>query len=54
MPVLLEAVVGLVSRDDEDGAGIRPSVLGGLLTSTLLNLFVVPALYLRFGGTRTS
>jgi Cu/Ag efflux pump CusA len=24
-------------------------ILGGLLTSTLLNLFVVPALYLRFG-----
>jgi Cu/Ag efflux pump CusA len=27
-------------------------VLGGLATSTLLNLFVVPSLYLRFGGTR--
>ncbi len=27
-------------------------VLGGLVTSTLLNLFVVPSLYLRFGGTR--
>jgi Cu/Ag efflux pump CusA len=25
-------------------------VLGGLVTSTLLNLFVVPSLYLRFGG----
>jgi Cu/Ag efflux pump CusA len=24
-------------------------VLGGLVTSTLLNLFVVPSLYLRFG-----
>ncbi len=24
-------------------------ILGGLVTSTLLNLFVVPALYLRFG-----
>jgi Cu/Ag efflux pump CusA len=24
-------------------------VIGGLFTSTLLNLFVVPALYLRFG-----
>jgi hypothetical protein len=24
-------------------------ILGGLATSTLLNLFVVPALYLRFG-----
>jgi Cu/Ag efflux pump CusA len=25
-------------------------IIGGLLTSTLLNLFVVPSLYLRFGG----
>jgi Cu/Ag efflux pump CusA len=25
-------------------------VLGGLVTSTLLNLFVVPSLYLRFGA----
>ena len=24
-------------------------ILGGLVTSTLLNLFVVPALYLRYG-----
>jgi Cu/Ag efflux pump CusA len=24
-------------------------ILGGLLTSTLLNLFIVPALYLRYG-----
>ncbi|MGE5801772.1 MAG: efflux RND transporter permease subunit [Gemmatimonadota bacterium] len=27
-------------------------ILGGLVTSTLLNLFVVPSLYLRFGRTR--
>jgi Cu/Ag efflux pump CusA len=27
-------------------------ILGGLVTSTLLNLFVVPALYLRFGRSR--
>jgi len=27
-------------------------VLGGLITSTLLNLFVVPSLYLRFGSSR--
>jgi len=27
-------------------------ILGGLVTSTLLNLFVLPALYLRFGATR--
>jgi len=25
-------------------------ILGGLVTSTLLNLFVVPTLYLRFGA----
>jgi Cu/Ag efflux pump CusA len=27
-------------------------ILGGLVTSTLLNLFVVPSLYLRFGSSR--
>ncbi|MFC5994850.1 efflux RND transporter permease subunit [Pseudonocardia hispaniensis] len=27
-------------------------ILGGLVTSTLLNLFVVPSLYLRFGGRK--
>jgi Cu/Ag efflux pump CusA len=27
-------------------------ILGGLVTSTLLNLFVVPSLYLRFGKGR--
>jgi CzcA family heavy metal efflux pump len=27
-------------------------ILGGLVSSTLLNLFVVPSLYLRFGGPR--
>ncbi len=27
-------------------------ILGGLVTSTLLNLFVVPSLYLRFGKAR--
>jgi Cu/Ag efflux pump CusA len=26
-------------------------ILGGLTTSTLLNLFIVPALYLRYGRT---
>ena len=25
-------------------------ILGGLVTSTLLNLFVIPSLYLRFGN----
>jgi Cu/Ag efflux pump CusA len=27
-------------------------ILGGLVTSTLLNLFVTPSLYLRFGKPR--
>ena len=27
-------------------------ILGGLVTSTVLNLFVIPALYLRFGRSR--
>jgi Cu/Ag efflux pump CusA len=26
-------------------------ILGGLVTSTLLNLFVIPAVYLRFGSS---
>jgi Cu/Ag efflux pump CusA len=30
-------------------------ILGGLVTATLLNLFIVPSLYLRFGrGTTTA
>ena len=29
-------------------------ILGGLVTSTLLNLFVVPSLYLRFGKGRAA
>ena len=27
-------------------------ILGGLVTSTLVNLFALPALYLRFGASR--
>ena len=27
-------------------------ILGGLVTATLINLFVLPALYLRFGKSR--
>ena len=29
-------------------------ILGGLVTSTLVNLLIVPALYLRFGKSRNS
>jgi Cu/Ag efflux pump CusA len=28
------------------------TILGGLVTATLLNLFVLPSLYLRFGKSR--
>ena len=27
-------------------------ILGGLFTSTLLNLFLMPTIYLRFGASR--
>ena len=29
-------------------------IVGGLITSTLLNLFIVPVLYLRFGRGATT
>jgi Cu/Ag efflux pump CusA len=47
------AVVPLVALGDRPGHEIEYPlaivILGGLATSTLLNLFVVPSLYLRFG-----
>ena len=47
------AVVPLVILGDRPGQEIEYPlavvILGGLVTSTLLNLFVVPSLYLRFG-----
>ena len=47
------AIVPLVVAGNAPGHEIEHPlavvVLGGLVTSTLLNLFVVPALYLRFG-----
>jgi Cu/Ag efflux pump CusA len=50
------AVVPLVVLGDRPGHEIEYPlaivILGGLLTSTLLNLFVVPSLYLRFGRRR--
>jgi Cu/Ag efflux pump CusA len=50
------AIVPLVLAGDIPGHEIEHPlavvVLGGLFTSTLLNLFVVPSLYLRFGGGR--
>ncbi|MCW2742182.1 MAG: acriflavin resistance protein [Blastococcus sp.] len=50
------ALVPLVVLGDRPGHEIEHPlavvILGGLLTSTLLNLFVLPALYLRFGRPR--
>ena len=50
------ALVPLVIAGDIPGHEIEHPmavvILGGLVTSTLLNLFVVPALYLRFGRGR--
>jgi Cu/Ag efflux pump CusA len=50
------ALVPLVLLGDRPGHEIEYPlavvVLGGLLTSTLLNLFVTPVLYLRFGRRR--
>jgi Cu/Ag efflux pump CusA len=48
------AIVPLIIYGDQPGHEIEYPmavvILGGLATSTLLNLFVVPALYLRFGA----
>ena len=48
------AILPLVLYGDLPGHAIEYPmavvILGGLVTSTLLNLFVVPTLYLRFGG----
>jgi multidrug efflux pump subunit AcrB len=50
------AVVPLVVLGSRPGYEIEYPlaivILGGLLTSTLLNLFLVPSLYLRFGKVR--
>jgi Cu/Ag efflux pump CusA len=50
------AVVPLVILGDRPGHEIEYPlavvILGGLFTSTVLNLFVVPSLYLRFGQRR--
>ncbi len=50
------ALVPLVIAGDVPGAEIEYPmaivILGGLITSTMLNLFVAPSLYLRFGKQR--
>ena len=47
------AILPLIIFGDLPGHGIEYPmavvILGGLVTSTLLNLFILPALYLRFG-----
>ena len=52
------ALVPLVASGEIPGAEIEYPmaivILGGLVTATLLNLFIVPALYLRLGRRRTS
>jgi len=52
------AVAPLVFFGDRPGQEIEfpmaVVILGGLATSTLLNLFVLPSLYLRFGRPRTA
>lgn len=52
------ALLPLVLKGDVPGNEIeRPMalvILGGLVTSTLLNLFLLPALYARFGGRKTA
>ena len=51
------ALVPLVISGEISGAEIEYPmaivIMGGLVTSTLLNLFLVPALYLRFGRTHS-
>jgi CzcA family heavy metal efflux pump len=44
------AIAGNIPGNEIVGA-IAVVVLGGLVTTTLLNLFVIPALYLRFGAS---
>jgi Cu/Ag efflux pump CusA len=39
---------------NEIGLPMAIVILGGLVTATLLNLFVIPSLYLRFGARRAS
>jgi Cu/Ag efflux pump CusA len=63
-PILTSAAATAVVMLPFVVAGSRPGleivhpmavvILGGLVTSTLLSLFVLPALYLRFGGGRAA
>jgi Cu/Ag efflux pump CusA len=50
------AIVPLIVAGNRAGHEIEHPlaivIVGGLVTSTLLNLFVLPSLYLRFGRSR--
>jgi len=52
------ALIPLVLAGDQPGNEIQAPmgvvILGGLLSSTLLNMFVVPTIYARFGSNATS
>jgi CzcA family heavy metal efflux pump len=52
------AIIPLIWVGSEPGHEVEHPmavvILGGMITSTLLNLFVVPSLYLRFGASRSS
>ena len=61
-PILMAATVTALALVPIALGGMKPGqeiehpmavvILGGLITSTLLNLFLLPALYLRFGAGR--
>lgn len=63
-PILMTAATTVLTLLPLLIAGNRPGqeieypmaivIMGGFITSTLLNLFVVPTLYLRFGGVKRS
>jgi Cu/Ag efflux pump CusA len=63
-PILMTTLAAGLSLIPLIVAGNRPGqeieypmaivILGGLITSTLLNLFVVPSMYLRFGKARNA
>jgi CzcA family heavy metal efflux pump len=50
---LVPLVVGGTVPGHEIEHPMAVVIIGGLVTSTLVNLFIVPSLYLRFGGART-
>jgi Cu/Ag efflux pump CusA len=49
---LLPIVIGGAKPGHEIEHPLAVVILGGLITSTLLNLFLMPTLYLRFGAAK--